>query len=330
MSEIKASSFWEEAFFFYINVTKKNSWHIIPLTAINFSVVLIMNIAYKSFAIIGGDKRQLYCARAIADDGFEVSLGGFDQVISMRGVQLLTPVEAVKNAEVIILPLPGVDKDGNIPAVFSDKKIPIRSLESCLLGKRVFCAMSEKLLFNLPNLNPLLISDYYKREDFVLSNAYVTAEGAIKIAMERYEGTLNGARILVCGFGRIGKALTRLLSSFNPKLTVSARKSEDLATIKFLGAKAVKTDELYHEKAFDIIFSTVPALVFGCELMAKIAADAVLIDLASGSGSVDYDAAERLSVDTVHALSLPGRSSPKTAGEIIKDTVYTMLEEEHR
>lgn len=289
-----------------------------------------MTIGYKSFAIIGGDKRQLYCARAIADDGYEVSLGGFDKVISMRGVKLLTPLDAVNNSEVVIFPLPGVDKDGNIPATFSDTKIPLNMLSQSLVNKRVFCAMSENLLFRLPHLNPLMISDYYKREDFVLSNAYVTAEGAIKIAMERFEGTLNGARILVCGFGRIGKALARLLSGFSPKLTVSARKSEDLSAIKLLGAKAVRTDELYGEKGFDIIFSTVPAKIFDCELMAKVAADAVLIDLASGSGSVDYDAAERLSVDAVHALSLPGRSSPKTAGEIIKDTVYTILEEEHR
>ena len=304
--------------------------HIIPLTANLLSVVFYMTIGYKSFAIIGGDKRQLYCARAIADDGYEVSLGGFDKVLSMRGVKLLSPEEAVKNSEVVIFPLPGADKDGNIPANFSEKKISLKTLEKELSGKRVFCAMSDKLMFHLPSLNPLLVSDYYQREDFVLANAYVTAEGAIKIAMERFEGTLNGAGILVCGFGRIGKALTRLLTAFCPKLTVSARKSEDLASIRLLGAKAVRTDEIIHEKSFDIIFSTVPALMFDCELMAKIAADAVLIDLASGNGSVDYAAAERLSVDVVHALSLPGRSSPKTAGEIIKDTVYTILEEEHR
>ena len=66
------------------------------------------------------------------------------------------------------------------------------------------------------------------------------------------------------------------------------------------------------------------------ELLAKIAGDSVLIDLASSPGSVDFDAARRLEIDCIHALSLPGKSSPKTAGEIIKDTVYTILEEEHK
>lgn len=288
-----------------------------------------MKSGYKTFAVIGGDKRQLYCARALADDGFEVVLGGFDKVISMRGVELCTPEEAAQKGEVIILPLPSVNKDGNVPAAFSDKNISLMELSPYLAGKRVFCSMKEKVTEFAPNLNPKLLSDYYAREDFVLSNAYVTAEGAVKIALEKFEGTINGAKVLVCGFGRIGKALTKVLSGFSPRLTVSARKSEDLAAIRLLGARAVRTDMLYKEKPFDIIISTVPALVFGPELLAKIASDAVVIDLASLPGSVDFEAARRLQTDTVHALSLPGKSSPKTAGEIIKDTVYNILEEEH-
>lgn len=289
-----------------------------------------MNIGYKTFAIIGGDKRQLYCARSLANDGFEVILGGFDKVLSMRGVRLMSAVDAAQNAEIIILPLPSVDKEGNIPAVFSTEKLRIKELAPYLLGKRVFCAMKDKVLLSVPLTNPNMLYDYYSREDFVLSNAYVTAEGAIEIAMNKFEGTLNGAKILVCGFGRIGKALTRLLATFNPELTVSARKSEDLSAIRLMGAKAVRTDELYKEKSFDIIFSTVPAMIFNHELLAKIAGDAVLIDLASAPGSVDFAAADRLEIDYIHALSLPGKSSPKTAGEIIKDTVYTIIEEEHR
>lgn len=289
-----------------------------------------MNIGYKTFAIIGGDKRQLYCARSMADDGFEVILGGFDKVLSMRGVKLMAPIEAAQSAEVIILPLPSVNGEGNVPAVFSENKIKLKELAPFLSGKRVFTAMKDKVLKEASGLNPALLSDYYAREDFVLSNAYVTAEGAVKIAMEKFEGTLNGAKILVCGFGRIGKALTRIFSAFSPRLTVSARKSEDLAAIRMLGAKAVRTDDLYNEQGFDIILSTVPSLIFRPELLAKIASDAVLIDLASAPGSVDFEAADRLGIDYIHALSLPGKSSPKTAGEIIKDTVYTILEEEHR
>ena len=39
------------------------------------------------------------------------------------------------------------------------------------------------------------------------------------------------------------------------------------------------------------------------------------------------EAAEELGIRVIPALSLPGRVAPKTAGEIIKETIYHMMEE---
>lgn len=290
-----------------------------------------MTIGCKTFAIIGGDKRQLFFARAMADEGYRVILGGFDKVISMKGVEILSPLEAAQNAEVIVLPLPCVNKEGCIPSAFSDEDIYLdQNLCSIMAGKKIFCGMKELLLSFAPFINPSFVYDYYTREDFVLSNAYVTAEGAVQIALERFEGVLNGAKCLVCGYGRIGKALVKLLKGFDAYITVSARSATDLTAIKLMGAKAIKTDCIYGSGSYDVIFSTVPALVFTSELLANVATSAVVIDLASGDGSVDKIAAKRLDTDLVHALSLPGKCAPKTAGEIIKNTVYTILEEENR
>jgi len=161
-------------------------------------------------------------------------------------------------------------------------------------------------------------------------NAVATAEGALEIAMKTFEGTINGARCLVCGFGRIGKALTSMLRALGADVYTSARKASDLAWIDLSGAKAVRTDELYKLENFDIIFNTIPAEIFTPVMLAKIAMRAVLIDLASGKGGVDKYAAERLGITYIHALSLPGKATPKTAGEIIKNTIYHILEEDDR
>jgi len=45
------------------------------------------------------------------------------------------------------------------------------------------------------------------------------------------------------------------------------------------------------------------------------------------SGGVDFEAAGRLGVNAQRALSLPGRVAPQAAGEIIKTTIYHMIEE---
>lgn len=289
-----------------------------------------MNTGCGSFGIIGGDKRQLYCARSLSDDGFAVALGGFDSVLDMKNVEVTSPFEAALMSEVIILPLPCVNQKGMIPAPFSKEDLSLDAeLISAMKGKKIFCGMRSRLEPVCAELLPYAV-DYYEREEFAVLNALATAEGALEIAMRSFEGTINGAKCLVCGFGRIGKALTKMLVSLGADLTVSARKPEDLAWIEIYGAKAVRTEDLHKLGAFDIIFNTIPAYVLSCVLLAKIALHAVVIDLASGEGGVDKYAAKRLGITHIHALSLPGKAAPKTAGEIVKKTIYHILEEDDR
>lgn len=284
----------------------------------------------RSFGIIGGDKRQLYCARALCDDGYDVAIGGFDTVSEMRNVEVTTPFEAALMSEIIVLPLPCVNKSGRIPAPFSKEDIVLSDdLLRAMKGKRIFCGMADLMKSRYPQLSDSLY-DYYEREEFAVLNAVVTAEGALEIAMKSYEGTVGSARCLVCGYGRIGRALTGMLTPLGADVTVSARKAADLAWIKSAGARAVRSDKLIEEKGFDIIFNTVPHRILNCVLLARIATDALIIDLASGDGGVDYYCAERLGINAIHALSLPGKSAPKTAGEIVKNTIYHILEEDDR
>ncbi len=42
---------------------------------------------------------------------------------------------------------------------------------------------------------------------------------------------------------------------------------------------------------------------------------------------VDFDAAARLGVQVIWALSLPGKVAPVTAGRAIRDTIYNILQE---
>ena len=80
---------------------------------------------------------------------------------------------------------------------------------------------------------------------------------------------------------------------------------------------------------FDIIFNTVPHIIFNARILARTAQNALVIDLASMPGGVDFKAAERLNIKAVHALSLPGKVAPKTSGIIIKNAVYNIIREEN-
>ena len=285
---------------------------------------------YNSVGVIGGDKRQLYCAKAFLNDGLKVTLGGFDKLKSEGDLEITSPLEAALCSELIVLPLPCV-KCGKLNAPLNSSDVLFDdALITAMSGKKVFCGMKQGLFEVAPKLNTCLVYDYSTREEFAVRNAVSTAEGALEIAMREFEGTISGARVLVCGFGRIGKVLCSMLSSLNADVTVSARKRSDLEWIIINGAKAVSTFKLSEQKPFDIIFNTVPSLIFDSRLLSHIAKNAIVIDLASAPGGVDFSAAGRMEICTIHALSLPGKAAPKTAGETIKDTITNMLEEDGR
>ncbi len=285
---------------------------------------------YKSVAIIGGDKRQLYCAEAFLKDGYKVFLGGFDKLKADGDYIITSPIEAVLRSDFVIFPLPCIKGD-KLNAPYSSNDIYFdEKLVKALLQKKIFCGRKERLLELSQSLDETLVYDYSKREEFSVLNAVATAEGALEIAMREFEGTINNSRCLVCGYGRIGKVLSDMLSALGADVTVSARKRSDLAWIESKHQKSVHTKSLDTLKPFDIIFNTVPALVFDSKLLSHIARKAIVIDLASIPGGVDFESAGRMSILAIHALSLPGKAAPKTAGEIIKNTITNMLEEDDR
>lgn len=286
------------------------------------------SVMYNSVAVIGGDKRMLYCAKAFADDGARVMLSGFEKLKGVLSGSCYSVYEAVLCSDLVVLPVPCVIAD-HLNAPLSAEQIYFDDkLLSALKGKRVFCGIKDKLLLAVPKLDKSLVYDYSQREEFAVDNAVATAEGAIEIAMREYEGTISHSRCLVCGYGRIGRALTNMLCALNADVTVSARKPHDFAWINTTCATAVNTAHLASLEPFDIIFNTVPALVFDSKVLSHIAKDALFIDLASMPGGVDFESANRMGISTIHALSLPGKAAPKTAGEIIKKTITNMLEED--
>ena len=78
---------------------------------------------------------------------------------------------------------------------------------------------------------------------------------------------------------------------------------------------------------FDAVINTIPAPVLPRTLLQRLPAGALIIDLASLPGGTDFAAAEELGLHAEHALALPGRCAPQTAGALIAQTVLAILEE---
>ena len=63
-------------------------------------------------------------------------------------------------------------------------------------------------------------------------------------------------------------------------------------------------------------------------MLCAVKSESLLIDLASKPGGVAFDAARELGVRTIWALSLPGKTAPISAGEIILETIENCLTEQ--
>jgi dipicolinate synthase subunit A len=282
----------------------------------------------NSFGIIGGDSRQIALADSIASDGFTVLADGFENIDFANQVKKAGLEEIVENCENIVLPLP-VTADGiHVRMDYSEENIVLDDAFAALMrGKEVFGGMMGKLYQTSEIWATVNTYDYYTREEFAIRNAVPTAEGAIGIAMQEFPGTVNGSRCLVVGFGRVGKMLAWMLHGIGAKVTASARRQSDIAWIESYGYESVLTEQVCEGESYDVIFNTVPAVIFNRRILSRMKGKPLLIDLASPPGGVDFATAEKIGIKTIHALSLPGKVAPKAAGEIMKNTIYNILEE---
>ena len=280
----------------------------------------------KNIWVMGGDPRQAALAALLADDGHSVHSYALEQG---TGLRCEPSPEGADLADCVVLPLPAAGPDGKLNAPLSAREHELEEVLDALRPGQLVCAgMAGEKLKKLAEERGLALRDYFAREELAVLNAIPTAEGALQIAMEELPITLHDARVLVVGFGRLGRALGPRLRSLGARVWVSARRYEQRAAAEGMGLGGESMDHLSDWLCgYDLVFNTVPAPVLGVEELAALKEGALVIDLASRPGGVDMDAAAALGVRVIWALSLPGKVAPVTSGRYIKDTVYHIMEE---
>lgn len=285
----------------------------------------------RTYAVIGGDLRQVHLAGLLADDGCSVLTVGFDREVDVSPdvLRVKSAAEAVAKSDCVILPLPYTADGVTVNAPFARTPIPLEEIWGAAhQNQLVTGGKFTPEVFAAAKKDGFHAVDYYEREELAVSNTIPTAEGAIQIAMEETPFTIHGSKCLVTGYGRVSKTLSRSLLALGADVTVSARKCADLAWIRAQGFTPLHISAL--EKAigsFDIVFNTVPAVILTENLLTRLKKGCLLLDLASKPGGVDFETAGRLGVKTIWALSLPGKVAPHTSGAIIRDTILNIISE---
>ena len=253
------------------------------------------------FAVIGEDARQKAAADYLGEKGFEVC-----------------GPEGLPRADWVLLPMP-LAADGAALEQLLKKARP----GTTAFGGRV--SAGAKAAAAAAGIE---LADYLGREELARLNAIPTAEGCIGLILQNRRRTLWGSAVLVLGYGRCGQALAVRLAALGARVTAAARSpgQRALAMSQGLAAAPMEAVDGLLETT-GVAVNTVPAPVLGAQRLKQLPKDALVIDLASLPGGTDFEAAKELGVRAIHALSLPARCAPVTAGQFVAQTVLAMLRE---
>ena len=195
----------------------------------------------KKISVIGGDLRQIYAAKNLKEQGYTVTLYGFDTPYLTGLSKSIHLADALSETDCVLLPLPVSRDEKLLSTPLWEQSLSLEEVFSSLPKKAtVLCGMREKL----PSCYQPQVIDYAEDEAFLLQNAYLTAEAALGIVISKIPIALRGARVLVTGYGRIGGFLATMLHSLGAKTYVASTKSHHLAAIKLAGCEEVSYDGL--------------------------------------------------------------------------------------
>ncbi|MFC4077886.1 dipicolinate synthase subunit DpsA [Salinithrix halophila] len=288
----------------------------------------------KHVAFIGGDARQLEVIKSCTDLNAKVSLIGFDNLqspFSGASHRELTP-ELFKTVDMLILPILGTDEEGHIDSIFTTKTLVLTEADINALPSHavVYAGIAKSYLKNLCATHSIRLVELLKRDDVAIYNSIPTVEGALMMAIQNTNITIHGSTTLVLGLGRVGMTLCRTLHALGARVKVGVRQPDQVARSVEMGLLPFEMVNLREEvKDVDLLFNTVPALVVTDQVLKAMPYSAVIIDLASKPGGVDFSFAKKRGIKAMLAPSLPGIVASKTAGRILAQTMTRLLAEEY-
>ena len=242
----------------------------------------------KKIGFVGGDLRIIQLAKMYLQENYLIYTYGLENSsLSKYECEDLNTIN--KECNIIVSGIPFSKDNILINTPLSGKKIYVKEFFEKIKNKNIFAGVINEDIIKKTQENNIYIYDLMKDEYLTILNAIPTVEGALQIAMQETEITINSSNCLVLGFGRIGKVLCKTLYSLGADVTCSARKEEDFAWIKAYNYKFINTNNILKNiQNYQIIFNTIPAQIIGEKELKLINKNTVIIDLASNLGGVDF------------------------------------------
>ena len=201
---------------------------------------------------------------------------------------------------------------------FSAKEIDNLNAGSLVYAGNIEMHLKESMIMrNITHIN--LLQD----EVYAYENAIYTAEVALMLIIRNTASSIYDMNMLILGYGRVGKAMANLLSTLGVKFAIAARRYEERASAYLVTSDIRGLDSNFD--GIDVIINTIPARIIDSESMRRISHDCYILDLASYD-VMDSSVAEENELRYSVEHGLPGRFTPRTAGESLVKSVLRTIE----
>lgn len=264
----------------------------------------------KQTILLISDMRQVYLAEILTKRGNHVRCLDIRNKNTIKE-QLVKLKVFLNEADVFILPIPvtkGIDKEDLNEILNKNVK------NSTLVMGGCFAPEQQKILAE----RGIRYLDFMEDEVVTEENAVATAEGAIAELVQNCPYNIDGAKIIVTGYGCCGRAIAKKLGALGARVTVLARRSETRRQAKQDGFYAVDF-AFGPEEAMGAVMlvNTVPAPVVTRLMIHELPRDAYILDIASYPGGTDFACAKECGISADLVLGIPGRFSPKASAYIL-------------
>ncbi len=279
------------------------------------------------YAVIGGDLRQICLAKELAAKGAFVCCFALCQPIesaSSNNLFLAASLEeAISRSQSVICPIPLAKDNTHLNQSKKKSNIPLKHL-FCLLkpGQRFFAGNIPKPFRIQAMENGIYAVDLM--EDAALSyfNTIATAEGVLSEAIQHSPQNLFHSKCAVLGYGKCGRAITRLLRGLSCFVSVFSIQEEELAQAALVADDALPLAVFVEQcQEYDFIFNTIPAIVLPHDALLNVKPSVTILDIASYPGGVDLNAAKELSIQAIPCPALPGRYAPLSSARAIAASI---------
>lgn len=259
----------------------------------------------------GGDERMRGALETARAAGWEA-----------RHIRDEEDVQEELYADAVMLPWPRSFENGRLVGGGLTREQTLALLPPC----RALLAGSGVAAEDVPGAARLV--EPGRDEAFLLTNAKLTAEGAVAAAVRRTGRALLGRTCVVTGFGRIAQALTARLCAMEAFVIVCARSEAQMRLAHDMGAHPVPMAAASSACAqADVVFGTVPARVLGEAALSALPCGAWVIELASPPYGLDVEWARQVGIQVAVESGLPGRYAPVDAGAALYDALRRAMDD---